>query len=137
LFDQINSWQRDLTNTLATLVEVVDEIDEENDYTDTVAELKNSSSEAEKNINSAKSKLSHYAVSLCTERIKSGTSFNEAKKRVQSVMGFNINFYESLIGADKISIFANFDILSRTGKVYTLVQSDEEMNLITINIIER
>lgn len=38
---------------------------------------------------------------------------------------------------NRVSIFLGFDLFARVGKVYVLVQSGEEIGLITINVEER
>lgn len=107
------------------------------DYSEVRSAYDESSVEVKDSIFNTKSELSPYRVSVCANYIGSSQSFDEVKRRLQSALGYSLNFYDERDGAERFSVFAGFDLFSRSGHVYILAESEGEMGLAIISIDPR
>ncbi len=124
----------DFTRTLITLGE---ELEPGADFSEVKEEYEKSADKAKSSIEEAKNELSPYKITICGNYVKSGSSFDSVKSRLQGALSNTINITDEKIDGDRISVFVGFDLFTRTGKIYTLAQSDNEMGLITMNVEER
>jgi len=132
LFDNFTN----LINLGSDLLAAIDRLSSD-DYSEARSAYDESSAEIKDSITSAKHELSPYRISICANYIKSSQSFDEVKRRLQAVSGYNLNFYDERDGADRLSVFAGFDLFSRSGHVYILAESEGEIGLATINVESR
>ena len=118
-------------------ISAISSLDQGNDYSAVKSDYEKSSIEAATNIKEAKSGLSPYKITACVNRVKNKYSFDTTKQKLRAILGHNLNFFNATYGSDRASAFAGFNLLTRTGKLYILLQHGDEVVLITVNVAER
>ena len=81
--------------------------------------------------------LSGYRISICQSKMDGIYDFDAMKETLQKAMGWNMAIYDERDGADRMSVFFGFDLLTRQGRIYVLAESEGEVGLITINVSEK
>ena len=75
-----------------------------------------------------------YRVSVCGNYVGNSYSFDEAKRRLMAVMGYNIDLWNYNSGDERWSAFVGLNPLSGAGKIYILGEKASAKGLITINV---
>ena len=111
--------------------------DPENDYTELKNQIDKDVATTQQNIAEAKKDTEAYRITLCAEYIKKGRSFDQTKSDLQKALGLNFNVYDERDENTRTSTFFGFDLINRSGKIYTLIQVDDELGLMTVNVTEK
>lgn len=119
------------------VIDVIAAIDDTTDYSDLQNEWIKETNEVKDGVEEARQNVAKYRISVCANYVAKGKTFEEVKKSLQNLMGWNMTLYNEKNGTDRMSVFFGFDLLTRQGRIYTLAESDGEMGLITINVSER
>ncbi len=119
------------------LLKTLTELDPENDYTELKNQIDQDVATTQQNIAEAKKETEAYRIVLCAEYIKKGRSFDQTKSDLQKALGLNYNVYDEYEDNTRTSVFLGFDLINRSGKIYTLIQEGDELGLITIDVTEK
>lgn len=118
-------------------IKLIDLHDSEDDFSPLVEAVDNDANQISQELSDAREELSNYNIIVCKNNIADGVSFDEAKSRIRKSLDFNLNVYDEKNDDDRTSVFAGFDLVKRSGHVYTLLQIDGEISLMTVNVSEK
>ena len=126
-----------LMNLGGGMIEFAANLDKENDYTAVKQQFNTDLETIEQQVETTKSELSKYRITICGNYLKKGTDFEEAKQTLQKALSAPITIYEDKEKNEKTSVFVGFDLNSRSGKIYSLMQNGKELGLLTMTITEK